>query len=105
MQLSPTNKGGRAAFRVAAPVTQMSHVNRIQVAWAPTEEMEYFDHTGCKNRTVYVPAVIVVQQAENLSNCMTCGTQASSECYLQEDLDSGMSTVVWGVTIESVLEK
>jgi hypothetical protein len=45
----------------------MNQVNRIQMACAPIEEIEYFDQEGCKKRIVYAPAVKVVQQPENLN--------------------------------------
>jgi len=52
---------------IPEPTIQKSQDTKIQMAWAPMDDTGCFDHVGWRKRSVYVPAVKTVQQAEKRS--------------------------------------
>jgi hypothetical protein len=61
-----TSKEGTAELSIPEPTIQKSQDTKIQMAWAPMDDTGCFDHVGWRKRSVYVPAVETVQQAEKL---------------------------------------
>ena len=48
------------------------------MAWAPMDDTGCFDHVGWRKRSVYVPAVKTVQQAEKLLMVLVIGQHMTS---------------------------
>lgn len=64
------NKRGNDLLNKPAPATQNIHVTSTQTACVPIDAIGRLDHKGSRKNNVYVPEVTVVQQAENLVDCM-----------------------------------
>jgi hypothetical protein len=64
------NKRGSDLLNRPAPATQNTHVTSTQIACVPIDAIGRLDHKGSRKNKVYVPEVTVVQQAENLFDCV-----------------------------------
>jgi hypothetical protein len=64
------NRRGSDLLNRPAPATQNTHVTSTQIACVPIDAIGRLDHKGSRKNKVYVPEVTVVQQAENLFDCM-----------------------------------